>query len=233
MTPKALADKMTGLQEKGCSNLEPVSPSHHLPGLLEALAFVADRGPCPTVVYNTNSYETPETLELLDGIVDVYLPDLKYASNVHAAACSDVDDYVEVARAAILQMHHEVGNLVVDLEGRAVRGMILRHLILPGNISGTRDTLLWIKANLPATLTISLMAQYSPLHRGSKCPPLDRRISETEYEKAVDLAWELGFENVFIQDLESHDVGIPDFELSQPFDWDQNPGQYYSDCQKE
>lgn len=220
LTPVALAEKMIELMNAECSNLEPVSASHQLPGFLEALACVAERGPVPTVVYNTNSYEMPETLDLLDGVVDVYLPDIKYASNDHAAAYSDVDDYVETARAAILQMHGQVGNLVVDLEGRAVRGVILRHLVLPGGISGTEATLHWIKESLPDTITISLMAQYSPLHRGKEFPPLNREITEQEYDSAVDLAWELGFENVYVQEMEAPEVGIPDFGQKQPFDWD-------------
>ncbi len=219
LTVAALAEKMMGLMEAECSNLEPVSPSHQLPAFLEALAYMAERGPLPPVVYNTNSYETPETLDVLNGLVDVYLPDIKYALNDYAALYSDASDYVETARAAILQMHSQVGNLVVDLEGRAVRGTILRHLILPGGISGTEATLRWIKENLPDTVTISIMAQYSPLNRASEFPPLNRKITEVEYDQAVDLAWDLGFENVFVQDLEAGEVGIPDFEDKKPFDW--------------
>jgi putative pyruvate formate lyase activating enzyme len=219
LSPELLALEMLGLQKRGCSTIEPVSPTHHLPGLLNALAIAAEQGLDLPVVYNTNGYESVETLELLDGIVDIYLPDLKYASNDAAFKYSEATDYVEKARAAILRMHAQVGNLVVDVQGRGVRGMILRHLILPGDVSGTRQTLLWVRDNLPITVTISLMAQYAPLHRGKDFPPLDRTITSKEYDRAVDTAWDLGFENAFIQEMDSPESGIPDFSLSEPFRW--------------
>jgi len=219
VTPRDLAEKMLDLQRNGCANLEPVSPSHHLPGFLEALSLAAARGLDLPVVYNTNGYEARQTIDILDGIVDVYLPDLKYASNEHGAAFSDADDYVETARTAVLQMYGQVGNLVVDLEGRAVRGMILRHLVLPEDLAGTRETLVWIRDNLPRTVTISLMAQYEPVHRSTEFSQLSRRIAAAEYDEALDLAWELGFENVFVQDLSSAEIGVPDFQRDQPFNW--------------
>ena len=220
LSPEELALEILRLQKRGCSTIEPVSPTHHLPGLLKALAIAAEQGLNLPVVYNTNGYESVQTLELLDGIVDIYLPDLKYASNEEALKYSDVTDYVEKARAAILKMHAQVGNLVVDVQGRGLRGMILRHLILPSDVSGTRQTLLWVRDNLPITVTLSLMAQYAPLHRGKDFPPLDRTITSKEYDSAVDTAWELGFENVFVQDMDSQESGMPDFGLSEPFKWE-------------
>jgi len=219
MRPVGLAARMLEIQRKGCSNVEPVSPGHHLPGLLEALAIAVEHGLELPIVYNSNGYESLEALDLLDGIVDVYLPDLKYADPSIAARYSDAPDYVKQAREAILKMHSQVGNLVTDLRGRAVRGIIIRHLVLPGGLSGTAETLVWIRDNLPRTVTLSLMAQYSPLHRSGDFPPLDRRLMPEEYEEAVDLAWDMGFENVFVQDIESREVGIPDFALESPFDW--------------
>jgi putative pyruvate formate lyase activating enzyme len=218
-TPLDLSRMILDLQEKGCSNIEPVSPSHQLPGLLEALAIAADRGLDLPVVYNTNAYESQETLDLLDGMVDIYLPDLKYARDREALRYSDVTDYVDTARKAILKMHDQVGNLVVDVHGRAVRGMILRHLVLPEDLAGTAETLGWVRENFPRTITISLMAQFSPLHKSREFPEMNRRLSAAEYDNAADLAWELGFENVFVQDLDSHDHGIPDFQLDKPFNW--------------
>jgi putative pyruvate formate lyase activating enzyme len=215
-----LTAKILDLQQKGCSNIEPVSPTHHLPGFLKALGLAMERGLDLPVVYNSNGYESPHILDLLEGIVDIYLPDLKYASDAHAAKYSDADDYVETARNAILKMHSQVGNLVVDMKGRAVRGLILRHLILPGNVSGADETLAWIRENLPRSVTISLMAQYSPLHRGTQVPPLDRNITVDEYDRIVDLAWDMGLENVFVQDFEAQEVGIPDFNEKSPFSWD-------------
>jgi putative pyruvate formate lyase activating enzyme len=220
LSPDELALEILRLQTSGCSTIEPVSPTHHLPGLLKALAIAAEQGLDLPVVYNTNGYESVHTMELLDGIVDIYLPDLKYASNDEALKYSDATDYVEIARAAILKMHAQVGNLIVDVQGRGVRGMILRHLILPGGLSGTRETLAWVRDSLPITVTLSLMAQYTPLHSGKDFPPLDRTITCEEYEEAVDTAWDMGFENVFVQEMESRESGIPDFGLSEPFRWE-------------
>lgn len=219
MAPRELAEAMLRLQAQGCSTIEPVSPSHHLPGLLEALAMAADQGLRLPLVYNTNGYESLEVLELLDGIVDVYLPDIKYADSGNAQQFSDVSDYIEIARAAILKMHTQVGNLVVDLQGVAVQGLIIRHLVLPEDIAGTRRTLAWIRDNLPPTVTISLMAQYLPLHRSTDFPPLHRPITQAEYDQPVDFAWDLGLEHVFIQDLESREIGVPDFQVDKPFNW--------------
>lgn len=220
VAPEALAQKILELQVQGCCSIEPVSPSHHLPGLLEALAIAADRGMDLPVVYNTNGYETAETLDILDGIADVYLPDLKYASEEEAVKYSDAPNYVETARSAILKMYSQVGDLSLDDTGRAVRGLILRHLVLPGNLSGTRETLAWIRESLPHSITVSLMAQYTPLHGASQYPTLNRRITEEEYERVIDLAWDMGFENAFIQDLKSQESGIPDFRNERPFTWE-------------
>jgi putative pyruvate formate lyase activating enzyme len=220
VSPDTLGQEILALQEKGCSTVEPVSPSHQLPALLEALALAVDGGLTLPIVYNTNAYESRETLDLLDGIVDVYLPDLKYASEANASRYSDSEDYVTTARAAIVQMHSQVGNLVVDLEGRAVKGLIVRHLVLPENVSGPFETLTWLGENLPLTVTLSLMAQYSPLHRSQDFPPLNRPVSLQEYEEVIDYAWEMGFENVFVQDLNAHESGIPDFNRPDPFIWE-------------
>lgn len=219
VTPHELADVLLELQRLGCSNIEAVSPSHHLPGLLEALAIAVDNGLDIPVVYNTNAYESLETLDILDGVVDMYLPDLKYAREAAGLRYSDAPDYVERARAAILAMHAQVGNLVVDTRGCGVRGLIVRHLVLPGDVSGTAETLAWLSNNLSKTVTVSLMAQYVPLHRSAEYPPLDWRITAEEYDRGVDVAWDLGMENVFIQDLESQDVGVPDFSAANPFVW--------------
>ncbi len=211
---------MTNLEEQGCPNVALVSPSHHLPTILRALALAVEAGLRVPIVYNTNAYETGDTLALLDGIVDIYLPDLKYASSQTARLYSDVPDYVERAREAIAAMHRQTGNLVLDMHGVAVRGTIIRHLVLPNDVSGTAETLLWVRENFPRTVTLSLMAQYSPCHEASGLPELNRSLKAEEYEEALDFAIALGFENVFIQDLESQRVGLPDFTAEHPFEWD-------------
>jgi putative pyruvate formate lyase activating enzyme len=220
LTPKELAEKMLELQRAECSNIEAVSPSPHLPGLLEALAVGVEKGMHLPLVYNTNGYETAKTLDLLEGVVDIYVPDLKYSSAAASKTYSDAPDYVDVSRAAVLQMHEQVGNLVVDMYGVAVRGLIIRHLVLPGNVAGTEETLLWIRDNLPRTVTISLMAQYAPLHRSAEFPPLERKLFQEEYDRVVDMAWDMGFENVFVQDMDSPLSGIPDFREDRPFNWE-------------
>jgi putative pyruvate formate lyase activating enzyme len=220
-TPAKLARGMLKLQESGCSTLEAVSPTHHLAGLLEALALARDEGLDLPFVYNTNGYETSATLDLLDGVVDVYLPDLKYASNEAAAKFSDCPDYVEIARAAVLRMRRQVGDLIVDTGGCAKRGLIIRHLVLPEGISGAQETLWWMFDHVPKTVTLSLMAQYVPMREAFGYPPLDRPITEREYDEVLDLAVNLGFTNVFIQDPASRSIGVPDFSRPQPFDWRQ------------
>ncbi|WP_157212267.1 radical SAM protein [Desulfomonile tiedjei] len=217
--PEALATAMLHLQEQGCANIEFVSPNHHLPGLLEALSIAFDRGLDLPIVYNTNGYEAPDILDLLEGVIDVYLPDLKYASEKLAGRYSDASEYPRVAREAILKMYAQVGDLQLDSDGRAIRGMILRHLILPGDISGTRETLTWIRDSLPRSVTVSLLAQYAPLHRAYEDLHLSRKITQEEYDRVLDLAWDMGLENAFIQDLDSQDMGIPDFRAEKPFIW--------------
>lgn len=219
MQPEALAAAMLDLQGQGCANIEFVSPGHHLPGILEALAIAFDGGLDLPIVYNTNGYEAPETLDLLDGVIDVYLPDLKYASEKWAGRYSDAPDYPRVAREAILKIYAQAGDLQLDSDGRAIRGMILRHLILPEDVSGTAETLTWIRDNLPQSVTLSLMAQYAPLHRACEDLHLNRRITQEEYDRVLDLAWDMGLENAFVQDLDSQDLGIPDFREEKPFSW--------------
>jgi putative pyruvate formate lyase activating enzyme len=219
MESTALAERLMDLQDMGCGNIEPVSATHYLPWLLEALAIAGNKGLSLPLVYNTNGYEAAHTLDLLDGIIDVYLPDIKYASDEHAARYSDAPGYVKTARSAVLKMQEQVGDLVTDEAGRAVRGLILRHLVLPGSISGAAETLFWVAENFPDTTTLSIMAQYSPLHKADLHPPLDRCVTEAEYDQALDFAWDLGLENVYIQEHTARDCGIPDFSKDSPFVW--------------
>ncbi len=218
---ESLGKEIIELWEQGCSCIEPISPTPHLPGLLEALSMAHGAGMDLPIVYNTNSYETSKTLDLLDGVVDIYLPDLRYSSNRMAELYSDAPGYVDMARQAILKMRDQVGDLVVDDQGVAIRGIIIRLLALPDDVAGVKESIFWIKDNLPLSTTISLMAQYSPLYKASDYPRLNRRISAREYDELVDFCWDLGFENTFIQDHSAQDYGIPDFRSKSPFSWDQ------------
>ncbi|MGC8602616.1 MAG: radical SAM protein [Desulfomonilaceae bacterium] len=214
-----LASEMIALQAQGALNIEPVSPTHQVHAFIEALGLATRNGLDLPIVYNCGGYESLDVIKFLNGIVDIYLPDLKYADNEAATKYSDCPDYVEQARAAIVEMYSQVGDLELDSEGNAVKGLMIRHLVLPDDISGSIDTLHWIKSNLSTDVTISLMAQYSPQYEARKFNELNRRINRDEYDRVVDVCWELGFENVFIQDFQSQDLGIPDFADDEPFRW--------------
>ncbi len=215
-----LATEMIRLQDEGSLNIEPVSPTHQVHAFVEALGLAWSKGLVLPTVYNCGGYESLEVIKLLDGVVDLYLPDLKYADNEAASKYSNCSDYVEHARVAIQEMYRQVGDLELDELGVATKGLIIRHLVLPDNASGTIETLQWIKRNLSTEVAISLMAQYSPLFEAHKFDELNRRINREEYDRMIDECWELGFENVFVQDFESQDVGIPDFREKEPFNWD-------------
>ncbi|MDD3471555.1 MAG: radical SAM protein [Syntrophaceae bacterium] len=220
MSIEELAQEMIKLQKYGASNIEPVSPTHQMNVFLEALGIAAQRGLDLPVVYNSGGYDSLEALKLLRGVVHVYMPDLKYADSKMSAKYSDCDDYVEVARQAIKEMYDQVGELELDADGRAIKGLIIRHLVLPNSISGSEQTMLWIRNNLSPKVTISLMSQYSPMYDAIKYPELNRRIKASEYNKIVDYCWDLGLENVFVQDIRSQDSCIPDFRNDKPFSWD-------------
>jgi putative pyruvate formate lyase activating enzyme len=212
---------MLRLQSEGCSCIEPVSPSHYLPGLLEAISIARAQGLVLPIVYNSNGYESALTLELLEGVVDVYLPDLRYSSESMAREYSDAPGYVDIARDAIMKMYSHTGDLVVNLQGIAISGIIIRLLVLPNDVAGVEQSLMWIRDNLPASVTLSIMSQYSPLFRAGLYPPLNRATSEDQYNEIIDICWDMGLENAFVQDYESKDLGIPDFESNEPFYWPQ------------
>lgn len=217
----ALADIMVGLQqEQGCHNINLVSPTHFVPQIVEALSLAVPRGLRLPLVYNTNAYDSVETLRLLEGVVDVYLPDIKYASNAVAARLSAAGNYVEMSREAIGEMYRQVGpDLVLDGEGTVVRGLIVRHLVLPGGLAGSRESLTWLARSVSTSVTLSIMAQYYPAHHARRMALLSRQVTAEEYRQAVDIAQELGFENIWSQRLEAHRCYQPDFARNgHPFE---------------
>ncbi len=221
MTTQELASKIVWLKELGCENIEPVTPTHQLPAFLDALCLAAKKTELPPVVYNTNGYDSIETLDLLQGIVSIYLPDLRYSSNDAASRFSNAPDYPSIARKAILKMWSQVGDLTINPEtGAAKKGLLIRLLALPCDMSGTKESLSWIADNLPSTTHISLMSQYSPLYKSAEFPPINRKLFVQEYDDLVDHAWNLGLKNVLIQDMTSQDTGVPDFSKRDPFKWD-------------
>ena len=205
-----LAAMMLRLQELGAHNINLVTPAPHLELICEAIPKAREMGLTVPIVYNTNGYELVESIRRLEGLVDIYLPDLKYVSPRLSLKFSGREDYFEYAAPALAEMQRQVGLLKMDEEGIAERGLIIRHLVLPAAVDETRRALDYIAEAFPKDTFISLMSQYTPIPGMKK--PLDRRLTKAEYRRAVDHAINLGFTNVFIQKLSSADSGYtPDF----------------------
>lgn len=199
-----LADIMLRLQELGAHNINLVTPTPHVGVLIGAITIARRRGLFIPIVYNTNGYELVETVKLLDGLIDVYLPDFKYATQRMGQRCSGRPDYCEYIVPAIHEMIRQVDNsLVCDEHGVAVRGLVIRHLVLPAAVDETRRVLDVIKGEFSTDTCLSIMSQYTPINGMEK--PFDRRLTKAEYSRALDYAVELGFTNVFTQGLTSAD----------------------------
>lgn len=203
------------LIEKGAHNINLVNPSHYIKPIRQVLSSLKSRSLLTVpVVYNSNGYETVEALKWMDGLVDVYLPDMKYFTGKAAEKYSRAKDYPEVSRGAILEMYRQVGSPVLDGSGLIKKGLIIRNLILPGHTRESIYILDWIAENLPKSVYVSLMSQYTPYFDAHKCPEINRPITRFEYEKVVSHLNKLGFENGYIQERESSDTQyIPDFNL--------------------
>ena len=200
-SPGELACQMLWLQEQGCHNLNLVTPTHFVPQILKALGIAMQRGFNLPIVYNTSGYESIETLRLLDGIVDIYLPDMRYSDNAAAMKYSIAPDYPEINRAAIKEMYRQVGNLVLDEQGVAKQGLIVRHLVLPGNIAGTEAVMKFLAEEISKDVSISLMSQYFPAYRAKEYNEIKRRITTEEYEKAYQIMLKYDLENGWVQEL--------------------------------
>ena len=208
-----LAERMLYLQDElGCHNINLVSPSHFVPQIVRAVSQAVPMGLRLPLVYNSSGYDSVKTLKELDGIISVYLPDLRYASNDLARRFSRAKRYVEHARAAIKEMYHQVGNLVTDDGGIARSGLIVRHLILPNGLAGSRDSLGWLVREVSPAVTVSIMSQYSPVCRAPKISSLSRTITMSEYDEVLNLLGELGLENGWVQEPGSSEVYLPDFD---------------------
>ena len=190
-TPEQLAWMMLWLQRRGCHNMNFVSPSIYGPQILSALLLAVEAGLSVPLVYNTGGYDSLDMLRLLDGVFDIYMPDIKYADDRMAARYSVVKGYVETARAALREMHRQVGDLVIE-DGVAVRGMIIRHLVLPDGIAGTSESMRFIAEELSPDSYVNVMEQYRPAHKAFRYPELDRRITSDEYGEAVREAMRAG-----------------------------------------
>lgn len=188
VSPEELARIMLELQARGCHNLNFVSPSHVVPQILQALVIAAENGLSIPLVYNTGGYDSIEMLEILDGIIDIYMPDMKYSDSMLGKKYSRVPDYAEINRTAVKEMHRQVGDLNIDSDGIAISGLLVRHLILPNNIAGTEETLSFIANELSKGTYINIMDQYYPSYRVNRYPELNRRISREEYKDAREIA---------------------------------------------
>jgi putative pyruvate formate lyase activating enzyme len=206
VTHERLAEIMLELQARGCHNINFVSPTHFAPQMARAILIAAERGLRLPVVYNTNAYDSVEVLRLLDRVVDVYLPDLKYADSADGYAYSKVPNYTEHARAALKEMFRQTGDeLVFDDEGLLRRGLVVRLLVLPNDIAGVRDSLEWIRDELSPRVAVSLMAQYYATNKAAtdeRYVLLSRRITETEWLRAVSLLDELGMQEGWMQEYD-------------------------------
>jgi len=183
--PEEIAAIMLDLQEAGCHNINFVSPSHVVAQILAAVAIAAKVGLRVPLVYNTGGYDSLAALQLLDGVVDIYMPDMKYADAKIAQRLSKAKDYPGVNRAAVKEMHRQVGDLVMDERGIAQRGLLVRHLVLPDGLAGTAEVAHCLAEEISRDTYINVMAQYRPCYRASEHPPLDRPITRTEYAEAV------------------------------------------------
>jgi putative pyruvate formate lyase activating enzyme len=200
MEAQELADCMLSLQKEGCHNINLVTPTHVMPQILEALLLAVGDGLNIPIVYNTSGYELTETLKILEGIVDIYLPDMRYSREEPARLYSHAADYPHVNRAAIKEMHRQVGAAVFDNEGIIRNGMIIRHLVLPQDTSGTEEILRFIAEEISPETYISFMSQYFPAYLASHHPPLDRRLHLEEFEQAVAYLKKFGLDNGWIQE---------------------------------
>jgi putative pyruvate formate lyase activating enzyme len=190
--PEDLARMMLSLESQGCHNINFVSPSHVVPQILAGLLIAAQAGLRLPLVYNSGGYDSLQTLALLDGIVDIYMPDIKYTDPDVGRRYSQIVDYPAVNQAAVKEMHRQVGDLTTDGRGIALRGLLVRHLVLPDGLAGTAETVRFLRDEISPKTYINVMAQYRPCYRAREMPPLDRPVTDAEYRAAVRLAEQAG-----------------------------------------
>lgn len=216
ITVEELSSIFLYLQDKGAHNINLVTPTMYVTGIKQALQISKRKGLHIPIIYNTNGYEEIETLQSLEGYIDIYLPDLKYASEEMGRKYSKVPHYFETATKAILEMYRQVGNLQLDENQMLKRGVIIRHLVLPGHLQNTRRVLQWIKQNVPDTVMVSIMAQYFPTHLAKEDPYIGRKLTRKEYRKVEEWVYTIGLENGYLQELEEkEETYVPDFSKEQ------------------
>ena len=205
ITIEELANVMIKQQERNVQNINLVTPISYALHIVEAIKIARKKGLEIPIVYNTNGYESVETLKLLEGYVDIYLPDLKYYYDDLAKKYSKVDNYFEIATKAIQEMYRQVGTPVLDENGVMKKGLMIRHLILPNEVQNSKKVLKWIKENIDSNVYVSIMAQYFPTYKAKEIPEIARKITKEEYEKVENYLYELDLENGYIQELGEHE----------------------------
>ena len=198
-----LAFRILKLQKQGVHNINFVTPTHFLPQILAALWLAIPKGFCLPIVWNSSGFEKVDTLQLLDGIVSIYLPDMKYSEDVTALEISSAPRYCHINRNAVVEMVRQVGNLRLDADGIAIQGVIIRHLVLPEGRAGSCKTLRWISDTLGNETHIALMSQYFPAHVAHVVKGMQRKITKAEYDEAVDALEDFSFENGWVQDRDA------------------------------
>jgi putative pyruvate formate lyase activating enzyme len=186
---------MLSLQKEGCHNINFVTPTHQMPMILRSLQIASQNGLNVPIVYNCGGYESLHAIKLLEGVVDIYMPDFKYIDPEMAKKYSYAKDYPEAAMAAVKEMHRQVGDLIID-KGVALRGLLIRHLVLPEGIAGTADVVKFIAEQISKDTYINIMDQYHPCYKAFDNPPLNRRITNKEYKEALRLAQEAGLKRI-------------------------------------
>jgi putative pyruvate formate lyase activating enzyme len=213
---RELSSLMLSLQDKGCHNIDAVTATPHLAGFIEALADACGKGLAIPIVYNSSGYENPDVMRLLDGIVDIYLPDFKYGNDDDARLFSNVGDYCSFAVSALKEMVRQVGDSLDIADGIAKRGIIIRHLVLPGMVENSLQVLNLIEKNISRGVSLSILSQYTPMPSVTGDPPMGRRVTEEEYERVVNEALDMGFDTVFVQEVSDAEM-VPDFDRESPF----------------
>ena len=216
ITIEHLAQIFINQQAKGVNNINLVTPTMYAFQIKEALKIAKNNGLTIPVIYNTNGYESIETLKQLEGYIDIYLPDLKYYSNELSKKYSKVDNYFKIATKAIQEMDRQVGKPIFNEQGIIQKGLIIRHLILPNHIQNTKHILKWVKENMPQETYISVMAQYFPTFKAKQEKLLNRKITKKEYQEIENYLYTLDIENGYIQELGEHEEEyVPKFDLSE------------------
>ncbi len=215
ITIEELADIFIIQQEKGVQNVNLVTPTSYVPQIIEAIKIAKKKGFNLPIVYNTNGYENLETIKMLEGYIDIYLPDIKYYFNELAEKYSKVKNYFEISTQAIKEMYNQVGAPILDENGVMKKGLMIRHLILPNNIENSKKVLRWIKDNIDENVYVSIMAQYFPTYKAKQNNELNRKLTKQEYEEIDNYLYDvLELENGYIQELGEHEEEyVPKWEF--------------------